>query len=272
MADLQFNEKHPQKEIFTRDPKKTYGLLELVEGTAPTVDKKPEQTEYTWPNLVYIELIAAIACLLVLTLWSLLVPAPLEDMGNPALTPNPAKAPWYFLGLQELLVYFDPWFAGVVMPSLIIFGLMAIPYLDFNTKAQGYYTFKDRKFAVGVFSLGYILWFIFIYIGVALRGPSWNWYWPWESMEEHKPIPGGLWSFKDGTAWIGWLLTAGFLFVMPVLLLGIKRFKYYFDRMGFVRYGVLMMFFMLMLLVPIKVIARLVFGIKYICVTPWFNV
>lgn len=272
MADLQFNEKHPQKEIFTRDPKKTYGLLELVEGTSPTVEKKPEQTEYTWPNLVYIELIAAIACLLILTLWSLLVPAPLEDMGNPALTPNPAKAPWYFLGLQELLVYFDPWFAGVVMPSLIIFGLMAIPYLDFNTKAQGYYTFKDRKFAVSVFSLGYILWFIFIYIGVALRGPSWNWYWPWESMEEHKPIPGGLWSFKGDTAWIGWLITAGFLFVVPVLLLGIKRFKYYFDRMGFVRYGVLMMFFMLMLLVPIKVIARLVFGIKYICITPWFNV
>lgn len=265
----QFNEKHPQKEIFTRDPKKTYGLLELVDGTSPTVNKPPEQTEYTWPNLVYIELIAAIVCLVILTTWSFLVPAPLEDIGNPALTPNPAKAPWYFLGLQELLVYFDPWFAGVVMPSLIIFGLMAIPYLDFNTKAQGYYTFKDRKFAVGVFSLGYILWFIFIYIGVALRGPSWNWYWPWESMEEHKPIPGGLWTphWAIGAAFLAFLL-----FVVPVLLLAIKRFRYYFDRMGFIRYGVLMMFFMLMLLVPIKVIARLVFGIKYILATPFINV
>lgn len=268
-----------KREIFVKDPKKTYGLLELVEGTSATVEKKPEQTEYTWPNLVYIELIAAVAVMAALTLWSLLVMAPLEDMANPGLTPNPAKAPWYFLGLQELLVYFDPWFAGVVAPSLIIIGLMAIPYLDFNKEVQGGYAFGRRKFAVATFTFGFIIWWLLIIIGVFLRGPSWNWYWPWESQEVHKPIPAGLWSFPDkglpvigGIDLVGTLITVGFLFLTPVLLLGISRFRSYLNRMGFVRYGIMMILFMLMMLVPLKVILRLVFNLKYLMVTPWFKI
>lgn len=268
-----------KREIFAKDPKKTYGLLELVEGTGATVEKKPEQTEFTWPNLVYIELIAAVAVLCILTLWSLLVQAPLEDIANGGLTPNPAKAPWYFLGLQELLVYFDPWFAGVIAPSLIIVGLMAIPYLDFNSAVQGGYAFSRRKFAVWTFTFGLALWWILIIIGVFLRGPSWNWYWFWESQEIHKPIPAGLWSFPDigmpvvaGIDLVGTLITAVFLFVVPVVVLAMPRFRSYLQRMGFVRYGIMMSLFMLMMLVPLKIVLRLVFNLKYLMITPWFKV
>ena len=94
-----------------------------------------------------IELVAAILVTVLLMVWSLTLNAPLEEPSNPNVTMNPAKAPWYFLGLQEMLVYFDPWMAGVVMPTLIIVGLMAIPYIDANPLGNGYYTYKQRKFA-----------------------------------------------------------------------------------------------------------------------------
>jgi quinol-cytochrome oxidoreductase complex cytochrome b subunit len=83
-----------------------------------------------WPYLVKVEFLAALFVMVVLTFWSFLLNAPLEEPANPALTPNPSKAPWYFLGLQEILVYFDPWIAGVVVPTLIIMGLCAIPYIQ----------------------------------------------------------------------------------------------------------------------------------------------
>ena len=85
---------------------------------------------------------------MLLIVWSLLVDAPLEEPANPTRTPNPSKAPWYFLGLQEMLVFFDPWHAGVVLPSFIIVGLMVIPYIDINPKGNGYYCFKERKFEI----------------------------------------------------------------------------------------------------------------------------
>src|SRR3977135_1534235 len=92
---------------------------------------------HTWPYLVRAEFIAGCILLLVLMVWSITVDAPMEDPANPTKTPNPSKAPWYFLGLQEMLVYFDPWMAGVVLPSLIIVGLMCIPDGDKNPKGKG---------------------------------------------------------------------------------------------------------------------------------------
>ena len=103
---------------------------------------------HTWPHLARGEFLVTIFVLVAMTLWSLLVDAPLEEPANPARTPNPSKAPWYFLGLQEMLVYFDPWYAGVVLPTFIIIGLMVIPFIDINTKGNGYYTFKDRKWEI----------------------------------------------------------------------------------------------------------------------------
>src|ERR687883_1965954 len=114
---------------------------------------------YTWPNLVRAEFLVALFVMVVLILWALLIDAPLEEPANPTRTPNPSKAPWYFLGLQEMLVYFDPWIAGVVLPSLIIVGLMVIPYVDVNPKGNGYYTWSERKFAISTFCFGFlILW------------------------------------------------------------------------------------------------------------------
>src|SRR5205807_1132453 len=84
----------------------------------------------------------------------------------PIVAPNPSKAPWYFLGLQEMLVYFDPWMAGVVLPSMIIVGLMAIPYIDTNKAGNGYFTFNERKFAWITFQYGFVvLWVVLILLG-----------------------------------------------------------------------------------------------------------
>ena len=97
-----------------------------------------------------------ILCTVILLVYSYYVDAPLRELANPGEPENPAKAPWYFLGLQEILVYFDPWIAGVVVPSIIIMGLMAIPYIDVNPKGNGGYCFWDRRFAVTVFLFGFI--------------------------------------------------------------------------------------------------------------------
>ena len=100
---------------------------------------------------------------------------------------NPAKAPWYFLGLQEMLVYFDPWMAGVIMPTLIIVGLMVIPYIDANPLGNGYYTYKQRKFAIWTFLFGFIgLWVLMIVIGTFIRGPGWMWFWPGQTWDAQR--------------------------------------------------------------------------------------
>lgn len=148
-----------------------------------------------WPHLVSREFLAALLVTVVLFVWSMLMNAPLEAEANLNVTPNPSKAPWYFVGLQELLVYFDPWIAGVVLPTLIIVGLMAIPYVDANPRGVGtwpamrwkragglpvWWVAKERPFAVSVFMLGVVMWFVLIFIGTYDRGPNWEWYWPWE--------------------------------------------------------------------------------------------
>src|SRR5205809_784963 len=128
--------------------------------------------------------------MVVVTVWSITIDAPLEEPANPNKTPNPSKAPWYFLGLQEMLVYFDPWMAGVVLPSLIIVGLMVVPYIDTNPKGNGYYTFSERKFAIATFLVGFLgMWVGMITIGVFFRGPGWNLFMPWDYWDPHKVVP-----------------------------------------------------------------------------------
>src|SRR6266849_4027254 len=130
---------------------------------------------HTWPYLVRAEFISGCILLLVLLVWSITVDAPMEEPANPTKTPNPSKAPWYFLGLQEMLVYFDPWIAGVVMPTLIIIGLLVVPYIDENPLGNGYYTYKQRKFAIWVYLAGYVfMWMVMIAIGTIIRGPGWG--------------------------------------------------------------------------------------------------
>ena len=126
---------------------------------------EPEKT-LTWPDLVYTELIAMVAQTIFLVVWGIALQAPLEQPASSTVAPNPSKAPWYFLGLQEMLVYFDPWMAGVVLPSMIIVGLMAMPYIDTNKAGNGYYTINQRKFAYITFQYGFlVLWVILILLG-----------------------------------------------------------------------------------------------------------
>ena len=114
-----------------------------VDNPKPKVEGLEEKV-HVWPYLVRLEFLCAIFVIVGLTVWSIIIDAPLEEAANPTKTPNPSKAPWYFLGLQDILVYFDPWFAGVVAPVLIIVGLMLIPYLDMNPKGNGYYTYHEN--------------------------------------------------------------------------------------------------------------------------------
>src|SRR5262249_2922785 len=144
---------------------------------------------HTWPYLVRLEFLASVIVMIVVTVWSITIDAPLEEPANPNKTPNPSKAPWYFLGLQEMLVYFDPWMAGVVLPGLIIVGLMLIPYIDTNPKGNGYYTIKVRPFAFWPYMLGFlVLGILLIFLGTFMRGPGWYFFWRGQSWDPHKTV------------------------------------------------------------------------------------
>ena len=157
-----------------------------AQGLAP-LEAADDEKVLVWPDLVYTELICMVAVTALLLVWGILLQAPLEEAASTVKTPNPSKAPWYFLGLQEMLVYYDPWMAGVVLPSVVIFGLMAIPYIDFNKQGQGYYTIAERKFAYVTFQFGFlVLWVTLIVMGTFMRGPNWNFFGLYETWDAHK--------------------------------------------------------------------------------------
>ncbi len=163
---------------------------ERIARGEPVLEKVEDEKVLVWPDLVYTELIAMIIATFVLIIWSVLLKAPLEQPATSAKAPNPSKAPWYFLGLQEMLVYYDPWMAGVVLPTMIIIGLIAIPYIDFNRQGNGYFSFAERKFAVSIFLFGFVvLWVTLIVLGTFLRGPNWNFFAPFEYWDPHKVLP-----------------------------------------------------------------------------------
>ena len=239
---------------------------------------------YTWPNLVRNEFLCALFVMVVLILWAVLIDAPLEEPANPTRTPNPSKAPWYFLGLQEMLVYFDPWNAGVVMPTLIIVGLMIIPFIDINPKGNGYYCFKDRKYEILTFFLGFhILWVSMIVIGTFFRGPGWNLFWPWQRWDPHKvvaltnvdlPYLLGFRNYWWSAACGAFLIVAYFVVAITAVYFWILRVKgkEFLDRWGMVRFNITAFLFVTMVALPVKMFLRLVFNIKYIMVTPWLNI
>jgi Cytochrome b(C-terminal)/b6/petD len=252
----------------------------------PPEEKDESDRVWVWPDLVYTELISLILCSVVLIVWSILLKAPLEQPANRSVTPNPSKAPWYFLGLQEMLVYFDPWLAGVVLPGLIIVGLMAIPYVDKNPKGNGYYTFAERKAEVTIFLFGFvILWSSLIVLGTFLRGPNWNFFGPFEYWDIHKlealtnvNLSEYIWvlALRQGlpSNWFireifGILLVLAYVFVLPVVLAR-SVFKEYYEKLGAPRYYVSAFLFLMMMSLPIKMLLRWIFNLKYIVGIPEF--
>ncbi len=222
---------------------------------------------FTWPTLVVKEFLAAIFVTVGLLFYSYFVDAPLREISDPGQAENPAKAPWYFAGLQEQLVYFDPWYAGVVLPSIIVLGLILLPYLDNNPKGNGYFTFKERKFVIPVFVSGYVFWYVLVYIGTVLRGPFWTFFWPWEEWTHHFPTPPPLHNLSLP---LGIILLLGFYaigFAIPIL---VKRD--FFRNLGIIRYALTMGLLLTMIGTVGKMILRLAFDIRYVIATPWINI
>jgi hypothetical protein len=265
----------------------------------PPMEKVNDEKVLVWPDLVYTELICMIAVSAFLLAWAIFLPAPLEEPASSVKTPNPSKAPWYFLGLQEMLVYFDPWYAGVVLPSLVIFGLMAMPYLDFNKKGNGYYSIAERKFSYLTFQFGFLeLWITLIILGTFLRGPNWNFFGPFEYWSPYKvevlnnvdlpqmfwvnlldrPLPrapqGASALTQVGTILLreapGLLLLGAYLLVLPPLL-AVTVFRGFFARMGFIRYMIMANLMLLMLSLPLKMVLRWTMNLKYLVSIPEFS-
>src|SRR4051794_10240401 len=150
-----------------------YRLLAMVKQDAVVrVQKEPDDTVMTWPHLLSIEFLAAGVMSIFLLLMGLFINAPLEELANPNVTPAVAKAPWYFLGLQELLAYFHPTVAGVLVPTFVLVGAALVPFVD-----RGNLTAtkpSDRKTAVMLFSLVCILGLTVTFIGIFFRGPGYS--------------------------------------------------------------------------------------------------
>jgi hypothetical protein len=238
----------------------------MLEGK--TMEKKGREGKvHAFPELVYREFLAVLVAFLVLMIWSHQIDAPLRSIADPNWTENPAKAPWYFVGLQEMLVYFDPWIAGVTMPLLIIVGLVLIPYLDPNPKGLGEYNFRDRRLIVTVFLFGYFLWFGLILVGYFLRGPNWQFYWPWEDWSIQKDAEQALMNLPGP---LGLAIIAGSFAIGIILpaLLGKSLFK----KMGILKHLIAWSIVWLMLGVVAKMILRIFFHVKYIFTTSYFSI
>ena len=278
----------------------------IARGELP-IEATPKEAEKTWvwPDLVYTELLCMVIGMIILVIWGVVFKAPIEEPANPSRTPNPSKAPWYFLGLQEMLVYFDPWLAGVVLPSLIIVGLMAIPYLDTNPKGNGYFTFRERRVEITLFLFGFvILWVLLVMLGTFLRGPNWNFFGPYEYWDLHKLLALNNVNLSE-YFWVkmlhanisglnmfvrelpGILLVLFYVGVLPGLLAHSRRevklpggakvnlgLRKYYEKMGPWRYSVFVILVLAMFSLPIKMVLRWLFNLKYIIAMPeiFFNI
>jgi hypothetical protein len=154
----------------------TQRLLTVVKsGSIQDVRATPVDKVHTWPHLLVVEFVASLAMTAFLLVFSAFVNAPLQQLANPNRTPNPSKAPWYFLGLQELLTMFHPMVAGVTIPGIGLGALALAPYIDKNPSNKP----EDRKFAISLFTIFLMFWAVLVIIGSFFRGPGFNFTFPW---------------------------------------------------------------------------------------------
>jgi menaquinol-cytochrome c reductase cytochrome b/c subunit len=158
-------------------PERVQRLLAVVKPEAiQKVERQPMDRVNVWPHLMAAEFISLLVVTATITFFSVAVDAPLRELANFNQTPNPSKAPWYFLGLQELLRYFHPQVAGVTIPTVVIIGLMAWPFLDRNPSTRP----DDRKLAIVLFSFFMLSNALLVIFGMFFRGPGFNWVFPWQ--------------------------------------------------------------------------------------------
>jgi len=154
----------------------TQRLLTVVKsGSIQDVKAAPIDKVHVWPHLLVVEFVASLVMIAFLLVFSTFVNAPLQTLANVNRTPNPSKAPWYFLGLQELLTMFHPMVAGVTIPGVGMFGLILAPYTDRNPSNKP----EDRKFAIALMTIFLMFWAVLVIIGVFFRGPGFNFTFPW---------------------------------------------------------------------------------------------
>jgi hypothetical protein len=154
----------------------TQRLLTVVKsGSIQDVKAVPQDKVHVWPHLLVVEFVAALACTAFLLVFSVFVNAPLLELANVNQTPNPSKAPWYFLGLQELLKWFHPMVAGVMLPGMGLVGLILAPYTDRNPSNKP----EDRKFAISLMTMFLMYWAVLVMIGTFFRGQGFQFIFPW---------------------------------------------------------------------------------------------
>jgi menaquinol-cytochrome c reductase cytochrome b/c subunit len=164
----------------THEPEPRYRLLGVVprEVEQQKPDQDPDDSVFTWPHFLIRHVVVAGGVVVVVFVLALAFQAPLKDIANPSLTPEVAKAPWYFAGLQELLHWMQPVVAGVLIPGAALLWLVILPYLD---KSDGW-RIRHRRFVVVVFTVVAVAALTLTVIGTFFRGPSWSWTWPWQHL------------------------------------------------------------------------------------------
>ena len=158
---------------------KTYGLMELAHGMTPQVGRNPADEVFAWPHLIFRELLLFLLVMAMVLFLGVFWNAPLEELANPVHPPNPAKAPWYFLGLQELVSYSAFW-GGVVVPGVLVVALVLLPYMDRNRKGVGRWFARERVVANTIFTVCLVIAAVLTIIGSLFRGPNWSWKEPWK--------------------------------------------------------------------------------------------
>ncbi len=152
------------------------GPRRRLEVGAPAGAPDKDEQVMVWPHLLVRHAVVALAIVLVVVILALLFDAPFQEIANPTVTPNPEKAPWYFVALQELLAHFPPLVAGILVPATVVLGLLALPYLDRNPSLAP----QTRRVAKVTFTIFLAAWIVLTIVGFAFRGPGWGWVWPWE--------------------------------------------------------------------------------------------
>lgn len=266
-------------------------LLALVVGTvgvalraglrrdreAPAPGPRERELVNTWPHLVRLELCAALATLLLVSWWAIGLEVPLGPPADPTVTPAVAKAPWFFVGVQELLQYFDAWLAGAVLPGVLIVGLCALPYLD-RGERSGFYTWRERPVVFALTLALLVVWLAPIVVGLFCRGGHWALQPAWRPSTPDEASPRLLLSLAErlhlgraGAQLLGAGVCLGPFLLLPLAWLRLRR-RAWAARMGGARFCTAGALLVVGAGVVLKIVLVGVLDIRYLWITPWFRI